>query len=115
VSRSLLTGEAKAWACLTANALMLPGLGSVMAGQWLAGLVQAAVSLVGFAMTAFWIFKWLAQMLAEGALPEENLGFGPFLGYGASGIALFGIAWIWSVAASALKLRAARKAAGPAR
>lgn len=97
----------KAWAGLLANALVLPGLGSVLTGRWISGLLQAAASLIGFAMTAHWAFAWLEQVLREGLLTVD--GPGPRFGYGLAGLLLFGCAWLWSVASSVVLVQRARR------
>ena len=103
--------EARAWAGLLANALVLPGLGSLLTRRWIAGLLQVAVSLIGFAMTAYCAVAWIEQVLREGLLTVE--GPGPRFGYGLGGLLLFGCGWLWSVASSvAMVLRTRRRVPG---
>lgn len=104
-----ISPEAKAWACLGANALVLPGLGSVLAGRWLAGLLQALASLVGFASTMLWMFSWLGRAADAGTLLLEP---GPELKYGVGGVALFGFAWVWGLLTGLRMLRRDRSLAG---
>lgn len=103
--------ETKAWAGLLANALVLPGLGSLLTGRWISGLLQVAASLIGFAMTAYWAVGWLERVLREGLLAVDGLG--PRFGYALGGLLLFGCTWVWSLASSvALVLRTRRRLSG---
>lgn len=107
----LLRGEAKAWACLAANALVLPGLGSLVLGRRVAGLLQMALSLAGFAVTMAWAATWIARLPAEGILVFESPG--PALGRVLAGLLAFGLAWAWSLVTSLFAVRAARAGAAP--
>lgn len=103
---SRLGSEAKAWACLGANALVLPGLGSLVAGKWVAGLAQAGLSLVGFVMTMLWLIGWLGRAAREATIPLDP---GPGFDRGLLGLALFGIGWAWGVLTGVLMLRRASR------
>jgi hypothetical protein len=98
--------DTKAWACLATNALLLPGLGSLLVGRILAGLLQALLSIVGFAMSTYWTLSWARQVLREGTLPED---LGPYLRQGLGGLLLFGAGWAWAVFTGIAEVRAARK------
>jgi hypothetical protein len=86
--------EAKAWACLTANLLVLPGLGTFVTGRK-SGLVQATLALLGFGLTLFSLTSFVMEWIRLRSLPEDG---GPHLVWGILGIALFGAAWLWSLA-----------------
>jgi hypothetical protein len=94
--------EATGWACLVANTLTLPGLGSIAAGRRI-GYAQAAIALVGFAgsMLSVVAFGW--QWVQRGELPQELDN--PVLLAALASIALFGFAWVWALATS-LDIRA---------
>ena len=96
--------EVKAWACLAANALVLPGLGSFLAGQRLVGALQALLSLAGFALTMLWAGSWIARLTTTG-LPE---GLGPYFRHGAAGLGLFALAWVWGLVSGLLLVHASR-------
>jgi hypothetical protein len=98
----------RAWASLLANALVLPGLGSMMAGRRASGLVQAALSLVGFALTMVWMWSFFGIWLRQG-FPED---LGPRWALGVTGLVLFGVSWIWALLSGLAIVREARKLGG---
>jgi len=85
--------EARAWASLMTNLLVLPGLGSVLAGRRV-GWIQAALALVGFALSAFWLVWFAAALVREGGFPLDG---GPYLPLGLAGVLLFAVSWIWGL------------------
>ena len=85
--------ETRAWACLMANVLVLPGLGSLLAGRR-SGWPQAAIALAGFALTALWLLSFLSAWARAGSFP---LDAGPYLPEGVLGVFLFGLSWVWSL------------------
>jgi hypothetical protein len=85
--------EARAWACLMTNLLVLPGLGSLLGGRRI-GWIQAALALVGFALSAFWLLWFAAALLREGGFPLDG---GPYLPGGLTGVLLFAVSWIWGL------------------
>lgn len=104
------SAELKAWAALGANLLVLPGLGSLMAGRMPSGLGQCALALLGFGTTLVWLVDVFALMRAAGTFlldppPDVSLGL--------VGIGLFGTAWLWSAATGWALVREARRASGP--
>lgn len=101
-----VTREAKAWACLGANALVLPGLGSLAGRRYLAGILQAVASLLGFAMTVCWSLSFFGSALHEDGPPAD---LGPLFGYGVAGLLLFGAAWVWGLFTGLELVREARR------
>lgn len=92
-----------AWACVAANLLVLPGLGSWIVGR-VVGLVQMALSLAGFGLTLSWAF-WLVKVWwALKHLPVEP---GPHLAKAVTGVLLFAAAWLWALGSSIAILRGA--------
>ena len=87
-----------------ANALVLPGLGSLIAGRR-SGWAQAAVALAGFALTAVWFVWFVAAWLREGSFP---LDAGPYLPAGALGVVLFALSWVWALATGLQLVRRSR-------
>lgn len=85
--------EARAWACLMTNLLVLPGLGSLLAGRR-AGWPQTALALVGFALTAVWLVWFVVAWSRTGSLPLDG---GPYLPWGAFGVLLFALSWVWGL------------------
>jgi len=101
--------------CAATN-LALPGFGSLMAGRPV-GYLQAALALVGFALTTLFgvkFFLWYlgnwASLNRPGADPLEMLmRVGHEVRWAALGIALFAVDWLWALATNASILRAAPK------
>lgn len=86
--------EAKAWACLTANLLVLPGLGTLVTGRK-SGLVQATLALLGFGLTLLFFTSFVMEWIRLRSLPTDG---GPHLVWGILGVVLFAAAWLWSLA-----------------
>ena len=81
------------------NQLGTPGLGSLLAGRWLAGALQTLLFLAGFGLFCVWAFRNLSQyyqMMFNDA-PKTQPGDGELAMAGA-GICL--LAWIWSLVTS---------------
>lgn len=93
-----------AWTCLMANVLVLPGLGSILAGRRWSGYLQAVLALLGFALTTAWGVSFAATWIRLQALPED---LGPHALVAISGILLFALSWTWSLLSSLLILRRA--------
>ena len=85
-----------AWACLLANLLVLPGLGSVTVGRR-SGYAQAALALTGVGLTLFWCGWVVIQWKRSGQLPET---VGPYFWTALAGIGLFALAWSWALVSS---------------
>jgi len=47
------------------NQLATPGLGSLMAGRWIAGIGQLALALAGFVMVVVWFFEVMIQYYGQ--------------------------------------------------
>lgn len=86
--------------------LVLPGLGTFFAGHRLAGVLQLVISQTGFVTAMLWTVAWLRDWIRAGAIPEQ---LGPRLWIALLGIALFLLAWFWSLASSLQILGDARK------
>jgi len=81
------------------NQLGTPGLGSLLAGRWLAGLLQIVLFLAGFVLFCVWAFHNLAQyyqMMFNDA-PKSTPGNG---GLALAGMAICVLAWLWSLQTS---------------
>lgn len=95
--------------------LVLPGFGSIMAKRRV-GWAQATLTVVGFGLTLVfgvrfivWFFQNTATIFGDEGDPVEVLAGGlRAVRWALLGIALFGLAWLWSLATNAAILRAAR-------
>jgi len=85
--------EARAWACLMTNLLVLPGLGSLLAGRRV-GWLQAALAVVGFALSTVWLVWFVATLFSESGFPLDG---GPYLPAGIVGVLLFTVSWVWGL------------------
>jgi hypothetical protein len=96
-----LIERSKAWSCVVTNLLVLPGLGTHMAGAKLAGWLQMLLSLAGLiltikAMVEFGLYWIRTQQLPDsGQIISLLAGLGLFLG-----------AWVWSLISSLIVFRA---------
>ncbi|HZR17902.1 MAG TPA: hypothetical protein VFE51_11305 [Verrucomicrobiae bacterium] len=87
------------------NQLATPGLGSLMAGRYLAGASQLALALLGFGLIIAWFISLMTQMYRQFTTdaPTQSVAW-----LGETGAAIFVLAWIWSLVTSLALLRAAR-------
>jgi hypothetical protein len=92
-----------------ANALILPGLGSIIGGRR-AGWVQAALAVAGFILTNVWAVSFAAEWFGTREFPWNG---GPHFRMGLIGIALFIVAWTWALATSWIILRQSRRSKPP--
>ena len=91
------------------NQLATPGLGSLMAGRWIAGLGQLALAAAGFVMMVVWFFEIMIQYYGQvtGDVQVRAVGW-----IGEIGAILFIASWFWALVTSLSLLRQA-KADGP--
>lgn len=94
-----------AWACLVANALGVPGMGTLMARRW-EGVVQLALSVAGGVLMTWWIVAFVIAAVRETMLPPAD---GPPLDTVLWGLVLFLAGWLWALLSSVLVLQAARR------
>ena len=85
----------KAWSCLVSNLLVLPGMGSVMAGRR-AGYVQILLGLAGFTLTLIAAARFVLAWSQEFVLPNDPGLYRMAI----AGIAIFLVAWFWSLLTS---------------
>ena len=89
-------GRQAAWVFVLSN-LVLPGLGTFGAGRRLEGTLQLAVSQTGFGLMVAWTILFVHTWIRLGNFPED---MGPHAGLCFLGMALFFLAWVWSLASS---------------
>ena len=75
------------------NQCATPGLGSLMAGRWIAGSGQLALAVAGFVMVMVWFFKIMIQYLGQisGDVQPHPVGW-----IGMTGGILFVASWLWA-------------------
>jgi len=79
------------------NQLATPGLGSLMAGRWVAGSGQLALAVAGFVMVVVWFFKVMIQYYGQivGDVPPHPVGW-----IGETGAILFIASWFCALVTS---------------
>src|SRR5208282_1851456 len=79
------------------NLFATPGLGSLMAGRWIAGSGQLALAVAGFAMVVAWFFKVMVQYYGEigGDVQPQPVGW-----LGVTGGIVFVASWFWALVTS---------------
>ena len=88
------------------NQLATPGLGSIIAGRWIAGIGQLTLSVTGFVMIAVWFFEVMFQYYGQisGNVQPHPVGW-----IGEWGAILFAVSWLWSLVTSISLLREASR------
>ena len=89
------------------NQFATPGLGSIIAGCWLAGTGQLLTFLAGFVLFCDWSFKNMAQYYS--LMFSDNPGASPPARILWIGMGLCVVSWFWSLATSISLLRSASK------
>ena len=79
------------------NLLVLPGMGSVRAGLWFAGIGQLVLVILGAITMLIWLYKELSQYygLMFDNVKQESVGW-----IGIIGAVLMGISWLWALVTS---------------
>jgi 4a-hydroxytetrahydrobiopterin dehydratase len=79
------------------NLLVLPGLGSLRAGCWFAGVGQLALVILGSAAMLVWLYKELSQYygLMFDDVKPQSIGW-----IGVVGGILIAISWLWALVTS---------------
>jgi 4a-hydroxytetrahydrobiopterin dehydratase len=98
--------RAKARNAALLNQLATPGLGSIIAGRWIAGTGQLLLSLGGFVLIMGWFFKEMSQLYGQisGQVAVQPIGW-----ILEAGAILFALAWGWSLVTSFSLFREATK------
>ena len=91
------------------NQLATPGLGSLLAGRWLAGIGQLLLALTGFVMLVGWFGTVMVQLYRQiNGDPEPKSA----AWLGEAGAILFFAAWLWAGVTSLSLLREAKENPG---
>lgn len=97
--------RSKAWTYLLINALVCPGMGSVMARRF-SGLPQLVLAWGG----AIWMVMAMAQyILAWLRTPQIDPDWRSYLSPALGGLAFFLAGWVWSIFTGVCFLREAQK------
>jgi hypothetical protein len=104
-SPKLLTSTTARNAALI-NQCATPGLGSLMAGRYVAGGGQLALAIVGFSFVMAWFVAVMRQFYGQ---IEGNVEVKPVGWIGLTGLIVFGAAWLWSLLTSISLVREARR------
>ena len=109
------------WVCLMAN-MTIPGVGSMIAKRYGAGAIQVVGSLIGFALFGYLIMEFYGAMKGyadsmEGEQEDMVAALkgisgqiiGPLI-YGAVGVIILKITWIWAQVTTAQVFKAEKKA-----
>ncbi len=90
------------------NQLATPGLGSLMAGRWIAGSGQLALAVAGFIMVVVWFFKVMIQYYDQigGDAQPHPVGW-----IGVTGGIVFVASWFWALVTSISLFIEARRSA----
>lgn len=89
------------------NILVFPGLGSLKAGRWWAGIGQICFVVAGSGLLLLWLYRVLSQYYGQmfGDVQPQASGW-----IGATGGVLFSISWLWAGITSLSLFREASKA-----
>lgn len=91
--RNQPTDPKAAWSCFLTNALVVPGLGTLLLGRWRGG-IQLAMAVGGVMMSGYSVFAMMRPLLGEESAPVFSLDWRPL----AASLALFLAGWIWAMA-----------------
>src|SRR5436190_7235362 len=88
------------------NQLATPGLGSLLARRWIAGIGQLILAVAGFALFVAWFVEMLIQFygMINSDAPPRSVGW-----LGEAGALTFIAAWLWALITSLSLLREARR------
>jgi hypothetical protein len=96
--------RAKAWTCLLVNALVCPGLGSLM-GKRVSGIPQLILAWGGGLWMIWVLVRYLHSLIQNGGVSPDAAYYRDL---GLSGLCFFLAGWLWSVFTGILLVRRAR-------
>jgi hypothetical protein len=79
------------------NQFATPGLGSLMAGRWIAGIGQLLLAVAGFVLAVVWFFETIIQFYGQ---INGDVTSHPVMWIGEMGGGLFVLAWLWALVTS---------------
>src|SRR3974390_66891 len=88
--------------CILINQCATPGLGSLLAGRWLAGIGQLLLAIAGLVMVVGWFGTLMIQLYRQinGGPEPKSVAW-----LGEAGAATFAGAWVWALITSLGLLR----------
>jgi hypothetical protein len=90
---SLQFSRSGKYGCLILNLLVIPGIGSLMAGRKGEGAAQMVMSVVGMVLTVLWLGYVIFTLLKTRSLYIPVDGF---FKVGLVGLGIFVTGWLWS-------------------
>jgi hypothetical protein len=92
--------------CLIVNQFATPGLGSLLARRFIAGIGQLILATIGFCLIMLWFWSMFQTMYQEirGGVPAPV-----HHEYGKLGASIFLVSWIWSWITSLSLMREAKR------
>jgi hypothetical protein len=87
------------------NQLATPGLGSLMAGRWAAGIGQILLALTGFGFVVAWFVSLMSQVYQQ---INSDAPLRPVAWLAETGAIIFVASWLWALVTSLSLLREAR-------
>lgn len=86
------------------NQLATPGLGSLLAGRWLAGVGQLLLALAGFGLILAWFARLMIRLYQQ-IEANSSTDLPSIAWMGEAGAAVFAAAWLWALFTSSSILR----------
>ncbi len=80
------------------NLLATPGLGSLMARRWVAGVGQLVLALAGFGMLLAWFVRTMRDYY--GMISDQQSAPQVHFGLLKVGAAVFAVSWLWALVTS---------------
>jgi len=95
----------RAITALTLNIGFCPGLGTWISGQKILGGAQMIIAFAGFSLIVTWFVLLIGDTLREFQSQPARGGWSAF---GWTGLALFALAWVWSLVSGLRIIKAAK-------
>ena len=91
--------------CVLINQLAFPGLGSLLARRWVAGISQALLMLAGFILIMAFMLRYFTALYhlavdPQGTAESLRAEYAPFLWARNYGLILCLLAWLWALVSS---------------
>jgi hypothetical protein len=89
------------------NQFATPGLGSLLAGKWLAGAGQLFLACAGFLLLMVWFVQVMVHYYR--LIDSTDVGASPSNWTAVAGAVVFLLAWLWSLVTSIQLINEARR------